>query len=147
MRIRALGIMLACSFGCAPSFPYPPGPPAPPGTEYVVRLAIDGVLQPDLACAKNPVEIETEPPFYLIDCDPTELALEPDAVVDLCLLHGSSGEQETWLGLSAPRFLRLTQTSVTSSAAGDVFPEWDGHVVTFRGLDVMATSVPGSPYR
>jgi len=146
MRIRAFGIVVACGLGCAPAFPEPDGPSPASGTEYLVRLAIDGVQQPALTCTKNPVEIETEPPFYLIDCPPTELALTPESVVDLSLTLAASGEQQTWSGLTASQFLRRAQTSVTSSAAGDEFPDWDGHVVTFRGLDVSATDVPGSPY-
>lgn len=145
--IRATAVVLACSLGCGPAFPEPSGPSPAPGTEYVVRLVVDGVPLPELTCTKNAVEIETEPPFYLIDCEATELALTRESVVDLSLVLAATGEQEAWDGLGAEQFLRLTQTAVTSSAAGDEFGEWDGRVVTFRGLDVSATRVPGSPYR
>ncbi|MBN1771449.1 MAG: hypothetical protein JXB32_09320 [Deltaproteobacteria bacterium] len=147
MMTRAFALVLACSLGCAPAFREPSGPSPDPGTEYLVRLAVDGVPLPELTCTKNPVEVRTEPPYYLIDCPPTELALTPESVVDLSLVLASSGEDETWPGLAAPQFLRRTQTSVTSTAAGDEFPDWDGHAVTFRGLDLSAMDVPGSPYR
>ncbi len=144
---RAFAFVLAGSLACAPAFRGPSGPSPAPGTEYLVRLAVDGVRLPELTCTKNAVEVETEPPYYLIDCPPTELVLTPESVVDLSLVLASSGEDETWAGLPAGRFLRMTQTSVTSTAAGDEFPDWDGRVVTFRGLDLSAMDVPGSPYR
>jgi len=147
MRVRAFAVALGLSLGCAPAFPEPSGPSPAPGTEYLVRLSVDGVPLPELTCTKNPVEVETEPPFYLIDCPPTELVLTDASLVDLNLALAATGESETWPGLTAPQFLRRTQTSCTSSAAGEEFPDWDGRVVTFRGLDLNATEVPGSPYR
>ena len=143
--LTALG--LACSLACAPAFREPTGPAPAPGTEYLVRLTIDGAPLPDLTCAKNPVEVETEPPYYLIDCPPTELTLAPESTVDLSLVLASTGEAETWAGRTAAQFLRMTQTSSVTSATGEEFSEWDGRVVTFRGLDLSARDVPGSPYR
>jgi hypothetical protein len=145
--IRAIAVVLACSLGCGPAFREPSGPSPAPGTEYVVRLVVDGVPLPELTCTKNSMEIETEPPFYLIDCEATELALTRESVVDLELALAATGELERWAGLTAEQFLQLTQTAVTSSAAGNEFGEWDGGVVTFRGLDLNSTRVPGSPYR